>query len=136
MNRPATSLTLTRDGMSDEPDRSPEKPTPDMRQPEPSCIGAPPYYAPKQRMDDEPTIPDSRSRKWLKAIVWVYVIGMLVCDFTGLQLVPLRYGMLVSHGGFVLIMLAYRPPGLKGWVLVLLGLAVAAVATYQQLTRP
>jgi len=65
-------------------------------------------------MSDEPTIPDSRPRKWLKAIVWVYVIGMLVCDFTALQLVPLRYGMLVPHGGFVLIMLAYRPPGLKG----------------------
>jgi hypothetical protein len=86
-------------------------------------------------MSDEPNIPDSRSREFLKAIVWVYVIGMLVCEFTGLQPVPLRYGMLVPHGAFVLTILAYRPPGLKGWVLVLLGLAVAAVATYQQLIR-
>jgi hypothetical protein len=87
-------------------------------------------------MSDEPTIPDSRSRKWLKAIVWVYLIGSLVCGFAGLQLVPLRYEMLLSNGGFVLVLLAYRPPGLKGWLVVLLGVAVAAAATYEQLTRP
>jgi hypothetical protein len=88
-------------------------------------------------MSGEPNEVDSKARKLLKAIAWIYVIGMLVCDFTGLQdrIVPLRYGSLVSHGAFALVMLAYRPPGLKGWLLLLLGWAVVAAAAYEQLTR-
>ncbi len=89
-------------------------------------------------MSDEPTIPDSRARKWLKAAAWIYIIGMFVFDLAGLQrqIVPPRYGMLVSYGAFALIMLAYRRPGREGWLLMLLGWAVIAVGTYSQLGIP
>jgi hypothetical protein len=88
-------------------------------------------------MSDELINRDSPARKWLKIIAWAYVVVNCVAGFTGLldRIVPLRYGMIVSYGGIALIMLAYRRPGSTGWLLVLLGWSVIAVAIYSQLTR-
>jgi len=91
-------------------------------------------------MSDEPsegpTVRESHSQKWLKALTLAYLAATLIGELAGLidRLVPRRYGMLIPYGGFALVFLAYRGPGLKGWVLVLLGWGVVAFATYRQLT--
>jgi hypothetical protein len=88
-------------------------------------------------MSDEPISSDSQARKWLKGITWAYIVVTFVGEFTGLidRIVPLRYGFLIPYWGFALVMLAFRGPGLKGWLLVLLGWAMVAAATYSHLTR-
>jgi hypothetical protein len=86
-------------------------------------------------MSDEPINRDSPARKWLKAVAWAYLVIVFIGQFTGVlrQLVAPQYRMPLSYVGFALIMVAYRRPGLWGWLLVLLGWAIVAAAIYDEL---
>jgi hypothetical protein len=87
-------------------------------------------------MNDEPIRQYSQTQRWLQAIAWAYLVILVVMDVVGHltgfpnRIVPPRFRMALPHVGFVLIILAYRRPGLKGWLLLALALAIGASAIY------
>jgi hypothetical protein len=85
-------------------------------------------------MSDEPIRQYSQTQRGLQAIAWAYLIMLVVMlvvgHLTGLRFVTPRYRTALPHVGFVLIILAYRRPGLKGWILLAIALAIAASAIY------
>jgi hypothetical protein len=88
-------------------------------------------------MSDEPINRNPAARRALMAAAWACLAIALIGDFAGVldRVVPPHYGIVFPREAFALVILAYRRPGPRGWVVVLLCWAGVAVATYYQLTR-